>query len=42
MQVKEPYGNLDMYKLSVGFHSATWSAQSTLADDTRKRGSSSI
>ena len=38
VQVKEPYGNLDM----VGFHPATWSAQSTLADNTHKRGSSSI
>ena len=37
VQVKEPYGNLD-----IGFHPATWSAQSTLADNTRKRGSSSI
>ena len=30
------------FKLLVGFHPATWSAQSTLADNTRKRGSSSI
>ena len=37
VQVKEPYGNLDMVN-----YFATWSAQSTLADNTRKRGSSSI
>ena len=30
------------FKLLVGFHPATWSAQSALADNTRKRGSSSI
>ena len=42
VQVKEPYGNLDRFKLLVGFHPATWSAQSTLADNTRKRGSSRI
>ena len=36
VQVKEPYGNLDMVIL-VGFHPATWSVQSTPADYTRKR-----
>ena len=43
VQVKEPYGNLEIwFKLLVGFHPATWSAQSTLADNTLKQGSSSI
>ena len=35
MQIKEPYGNLDM--LLVGFHPATWTVQSTPANNTRKR-----
>ena len=42
VQVKDPYGNFDMVNLLVGFHPATWSVQSTLADNTRKRGSGSI
>ena len=37
VQVKEPYGNFDMVSLLVGFHPATWSVQSTPADNTRKR-----
>ena len=36
MQVKEPYGNFDIWLL-VGFHPATRSVQSTPADNTRKR-----
>ena len=35
VQVKEPYGNLDM--VTVGFHPATRSVQCTPADNTRKR-----
>ena len=38
VQVKEPYGNLDMViKIRVCFHPATRSVQSTPADNTRKR-----
>ena len=35
VQVKEPYGNLDM--VLEGFHPATQSVQSTPADNTPKR-----
>ena len=35
VQVKEPYGDLDM--VLVGFHPASRSVQSTPADNTRKR-----
>ena len=35
VQVKEPYGNLDM--VLVGFHPATRNVQSTPADNTQKR-----
>ena len=35
VQVKEHYGNLDM--VTLGFHPATRSVQSTPADNTRKR-----
>ena len=35
MQVKQPFGNLDM--VLVGFHPATRSVQSTPADNTRKK-----
>ena len=35
MQVKEPYGNLDM--VNAGFYPANWSVKSTPADNTRKR-----
>ena len=35
VQVKEPYGNLDM--VNAGFYPANRSVQSTPADNTRKR-----
>ena len=37
VQVKEPYGNLDLLWLLVDFHPATQSVQSTPADNTLKR-----
>ena len=35
VQVKEPYGNLDI--ITCRLHPATWSVQSTSADNTGKR-----
>ena len=37
VQVKEPYGNLDMVTCRLSLHPATQSVQGTLAYNTRKR-----